>query len=76
MWCESGELQRLDRLYSKLYFAILKIIPKDTEQGQKVKNLKEFNRLVMDSRSSKHCPNITTREPICICSENPKDLSH
>ena len=71
---ESGELQRLDRLYSKLYFTILKAIPKDTERGQKVrKNLKEFNRLVMDSRNSKHCPSITTREPICIHSNNPKN---
>ncbi len=27
---KSGELQKLDRLYSKLYFSILKSIPKDT----------------------------------------------
>ena len=33
MICEdsSGELQNLDRLYSKLYFSILKSIPKDTK---------------------------------------------
>ena len=32
---KSGELQKLDRLYSKLYFSILKSIPKDTERGKK-----------------------------------------
>ncbi|RTJ39603.1 hypothetical protein C3H73_09555, partial [Campylobacter jejuni] len=30
---ESGELQKLDRLYSKLYFSILKSIPKNTKEG-------------------------------------------
>lgn len=32
---KSGELQKLDRLYSKLYFSILKSIPKDTKRGKK-----------------------------------------
>lgn len=35
---KSGELQKLDRLYSKLYFSILKSIPKDTKEGQETKN--------------------------------------
>ncbi|EAJ3555142.1 hypothetical protein CRG09_01485 [Campylobacter jejuni] len=34
---KSGELQKLDRLYSKLYFSILKSIPKDTKEGQETK---------------------------------------
>ncbi|WP_034346460.1 hypothetical protein [Helicobacter trogontum] len=41
---ESGELQKLDRLYSKLYFSILKSIPKDTKQGQKIR--KQQKRLI------------------------------
>ena len=47
MICEdsSGELQNLDRLYSKLYFSILKSIPKDTKQGQETREqLKYFNK--------------------------------
>ncbi len=32
---KSEELQKLDRLYSKLYFSILKSIPKDTKRGKK-----------------------------------------
>lgn len=54
---ESGELQNLDRLYSKLYFSILKSIPKDTKQGQETrKNLKAFNTFMMTYRDRQICP--------------------
>ena len=54
---ESGELQNLDRLYSKLYFSILKSIPKDTKQGQEIReNLKAFNTFMMTYRDRQICP--------------------
>ncbi|MFY4727277.1 lysozyme inhibitor LprI family protein [Campylobacter jejuni] len=53
---ESGELQKLDRLYSKLYFSILKSIPKDTKEGQKTREkLKYFNHSVMSNRNIFQC---------------------
>ncbi|TLD83049.1 hypothetical protein LS81_006265 [Helicobacter trogontum] len=53
---ESGELQKLDRLYSKLYFSILKSIPKDTKEGQNVReNLKYFNQSVMSNKDVFQC---------------------
>ncbi len=58
MICEdsSGELQNLDRLYSKLYFSILKSIPKDTKQGQETREqLKYFNKSVMQRRNIWSC---------------------
>lgn len=52
----SGELQRLDRLYSKLYFSILKSIPKDTQEGQEVRGqMKEFAKNFMDYRDNMRC---------------------
>ncbi|EDP3639174.1 hypothetical protein GXA85_00020 [Campylobacter jejuni] len=42
---KSGELQKLDRLYSKLYFSILKSIPKDTKEGQETKKQMQIYRL-------------------------------
>ncbi|EOF7244192.1 lysozyme inhibitor LprI family protein [Campylobacter jejuni] len=53
---KSGELQKLDRLYSKLYFSILKSIPKDTKEGQKTREkLKYFNHSVMSNRNIFQC---------------------
>ncbi|HID0707493.1 TPA: lysozyme inhibitor LprI family protein [Campylobacter jejuni] len=53
---ESGELQKLDRLYSKLYFSILKSIPKDTKEGQNAREkLKYFNIAVMKNRDTFQC---------------------
>ncbi|ECR1497774.1 lysozyme inhibitor LprI family protein [Campylobacter jejuni] len=53
---ESGELQKLDRLYSKLYFSILKSIPKNTKEGQKTREkLKYFNHSVMSNRNIFQC---------------------
>ncbi|MFB1637136.1 hypothetical protein ABZN47_08980 [Campylobacter jejuni] len=53
---ESGELQKLDRLYSKLYFSILKSIPKDTKEGQETREkLKYFNHSVMSNRNIFQC---------------------
>ncbi|WP_110863021.1 hypothetical protein, partial [Helicobacter cinaedi] len=53
----SGELQNLDRLYSKLYFSILKSIPKDTKQGWETReNLKAFNIFMMTYRDRQICP--------------------
>lgn len=53
---KSGELQRLDRLYSKLYFAILKAIPKDTQQGQKTREeMKKFAKAFVDYRDNMRC---------------------
>lgn len=53
---KSGELQKLDRLYSKLYFSILKSIPKDTKKGQKTREkLKYFNHPVMSNRNIFQC---------------------
>ena len=58
MICEdsSGELQNLDRLYSKLYFSILKSIPKDTKQGQEMrKQMQKFAKNFMDYRDNMRC---------------------
>ncbi|EFC31064.1 TPA: hypothetical protein SB497_001728 [Campylobacter jejuni] len=53
---EGGELQKLDRLYSKLYFSILKSIPKNTKEGQKTREkLKYFNHSVMSNRNIFQC---------------------
>ncbi|HEB7545740.1 lysozyme inhibitor LprI family protein [Campylobacter coli] len=53
---KSGELQKLDRLYSKLYFSILKSIPKDTKEGQETREkLKYFNHSVMSNRNIFQC---------------------
>ncbi|EOI6334543.1 lysozyme inhibitor LprI family protein [Campylobacter jejuni] len=53
---KSGELQKLDKLYSKLYFSILKSIPKDTKEGQKTREkLKYFNHSVMSNRNIFQC---------------------
>ncbi|MBZ7964936.1 hypothetical protein [Campylobacter sp. 2457A] len=53
---KSGELQRLDSLYSNLYFSILKNISKDTKEGQNVReSLKEFNYSVMGYRNALQC---------------------
>ncbi len=53
---ESGKLQKLDRLYSKLYFSILKSIPKDTKEGQETREkLKYFNHSVMSNRNIFQC---------------------
>ncbi|WP_104696536.1 lysozyme inhibitor LprI family protein [Helicobacter trogontum] len=53
---ESEELKKLDRLYSKLYFSILKSIPKDTKEGQKTREkLKYFNHSVMSNRNIFQC---------------------
>ncbi|PZT48171.1 hypothetical protein B6S12_05475 [Helicobacter valdiviensis] len=53
---KSGELQKLDRLYSKLYFSILKSIPKDTKEGQNEREeLKYFNHDVMSNRNIFQC---------------------
>ena len=56
--CEdsSGELQNLDRLYSKLYFSILKSIPKDTKEGQEVrKQMQKFAKNFIDYRDNMRC---------------------
>lgn len=58
MICEdsSGELQNLDRLYSKLYFSILKSIPKDTKQGQETREqMQKFAKNFMDYRDNMRC---------------------
>ncbi|ECP5912353.1 hypothetical protein FUB23_08950 [Campylobacter jejuni] len=53
---KSGELQKLDRLYSKLYFSILKSIPKNTKEGQETREkLKYFNHSVMSNRNIFQC---------------------
>ncbi|EOM6072350.1 lysozyme inhibitor LprI family protein, partial [Campylobacter jejuni] len=53
---EGGELQKLDRLYSKLYFSILKSIPKNTKEGQNEREeLKYFNHSVMSDRNVFQC---------------------
>ncbi|WP_283802181.1 lysozyme inhibitor LprI family protein [Campylobacter coli] len=53
---EGGELQKLDRLYSKLYFSILKSIPKNTKEGQETREkLKYFNHSVMSNRNIFQC---------------------
>ncbi|MCW1350872.1 hypothetical protein OLP50_03215 [Campylobacter jejuni] len=53
---EGGELQKLDRLYSKLYFSILKSIPKNTKEGQNAREkLKYFNHSVMSNRNIFQC---------------------
>ncbi|MFV0948408.1 hypothetical protein, partial [Campylobacter jejuni] len=53
---EDGELQKLDRLYSKLYFSILKSIPKNTKEGQETREkLKYFNHSVMSNRNIFQC---------------------
>ncbi|MCH3876883.1 lysozyme inhibitor LprI family protein, partial [Campylobacter jejuni] len=53
---ESGKLQKLDRLYSKLYFSILKSIPKNTKEGQETREkLKYFNHSVMSNRNIFQC---------------------
>ncbi|TEY06962.1 hypothetical protein ELQ12_08840 [Campylobacter sp. US25a] len=53
---EGGELQKLDRLYSKLYFSILKSIPKNTKEGQNAREkLKYFNIAVMKNRDTFQC---------------------
>ncbi|BDB64067.1 hypothetical protein T36_0514 [Helicobacter cinaedi] len=60
---ESGELQRLDRLYSKLYFSVLKSIPKDTKEGQETrKSLKRFNKMRMAYRDRQICPYLAINE--------------
>jgi len=74
--CSDSELAKLDRLYSNLYFATLKAIPKDTPQGKETReNLKTFNRQVMEIRNSKACHYSSLRNveyienkelPICI----------
>ncbi|EIY3538322.1 hypothetical protein MMU55_001834 [Campylobacter jejuni] len=53
---KSGELQKLDRLYSKLYFSILKSIQKNTKEGQETREkLKYFNHSVMSNRNIFQC---------------------
>ena len=67
MICEdsSGKLQRLDRLYSKLYFSILKSIPKDTQEGQEVREkLKKFNASLMLDRDGFRCDFVAPFETI------------
>ncbi|MBZ7964935.1 lysozyme inhibitor LprI family protein [Campylobacter sp. 2457A] len=60
---KSGELQKLDRLYSKLYFSILKSIPKDTEEGRETrKGLKTFNQSVMRDRNVFSCDFVASFE--------------
>lgn len=53
---KSGELQKLDRLYSKLYFSILKSIPKDTKEGQETKKqMQKFAKNFIDYRDNMRC---------------------
>ena len=52
----SGELQNLDRLYSKLYFSILNSIPKNTKQGQETrKQMQNFAKAFIDYRDNMRC---------------------
>ncbi|RDU61192.1 lysozyme inhibitor LprI family protein [Helicobacter sp. MIT 14-3879] len=53
---ESGGLKKLDRLYSKLYFSILKSIPKNTKEGQETrKQMQKFAKNFMDYRDNMRC---------------------
>ncbi|MBZ7936714.1 hypothetical protein H2279_08830, partial [Campylobacter sp. B0100352/1] len=53
---KSGELQKLDRLYSKLYFSILKSIPKDTKEGKETrKQMQKFAKNFKDYRDNMRC---------------------
>ena len=59
----SGKLQRLDKLYSKLYFSILKSIPKNTQEGQEVRGqMKEFAKNFMDYRDNMRCFLLATND--------------
>lgn len=70
---KSGELQKLDRLYSKLYFSILKSIPKDTKRGKKQE--KNWNILIILLWVIEIYFNAILQNNIKIYNQNPENIN-